>query len=134
MPETSLALFDQSLDRCLGKPEFVDRFYERFMASSEEVAAKFAKTDFARQHRILRSSLHMMLRAAQGHDDGVAHLDDIARSHSRAELDIPPHLYDLWLSCLVDVVRELDPACNDAIAEAWRAALAPAIATMRARY
>ena len=40
-------VFRESLERC-GRGVFVDRFYERFLASSPEVREKFAGTDFDR--------------------------------------------------------------------------------------
>jgi hypothetical protein len=65
MNETILATFDESLKRCNAVPDFLDRFYDRFVASSPKVAEKFAHTNFVRQKRALRASLHLLLIAAE---------------------------------------------------------------------
>jgi hypothetical protein len=41
--ERDIELFNDSLERCTSGRRFLDRFYELFVASSTEVAAKFAK-------------------------------------------------------------------------------------------
>ena len=122
--------FFQSLQRCTSDPTFLQRFYARFLLSSDEVAAKFARVDIPRQSRILRTSLYLMCRAAAGFEDGLSHLREIATSHSRAKLDIGPHLYNIWLDCLVIVASETDPEFDDAVAQSWRATLQPCIAVM----
>ncbi len=43
-----------------------------------------------------------------------------AKRHSRAELDIKPELYDLWLDQLVQAVREFDRMFDTEIEAAWR--------------
>ena len=65
MNETILATFDESLKRCNAVPEFLDRFYEKFLASSPKVKEKFANTNFVSQKRALRASLHLLLIAAE---------------------------------------------------------------------
>ena len=129
-----LARFEASLERCLAAPTFIQRFYAHFMLRSDEARAKFAKTDMKRQEHMLRTSLYMMLRAAQGADTGLAHLRDIARTHSQRGYDIPPHLYQHWLDSLLYVVREVDPRFDESVEEAWREGLRPAIEVMTTRY
>ena len=63
MRETDIELFNDSLDRCSGRPGFLDRFYELFLASSDEVAEKFERTDFRKQTRVLKASLYIMMMA-----------------------------------------------------------------------
>ena len=53
---------------------------------------------------------------------------------SRAELDIKPELYDLWLDRLVQAVREFDPKFDPEIETAWRRVLRPGIEFMKSRY
>jgi len=125
-PDT-LEVFRSSLDRCTAHATFIQRFYARFILSSDEVAGKFDSVDLRRQATVLKSSLYMMLRAASGFDDGMAELRDIARTHSRRGYDIGAHLYEHWLRCLIAVARETDPLFDDEIEAAWKATLQPCI-------
>jgi len=51
-----IELFNDSLARCLRRGELFQRFYELFLASSDEVREKFRATDFRRQRRMLQTS------------------------------------------------------------------------------
>ena len=118
--EQTLATFEQSLQRCLVHEEFVDRFYERFLASSELVREKFADTDFTVQKRALRASFRLILQAAG--DDSKnrdVYLKDIAIRHSRGNLNVGSGLYDLWLDTLLAVVVEFDPDYRAEVSIAW---------------
>lgn len=120
MNETILNTFDESLKRCNAVPDFLDRFYEKFLASSPKVKEKFAKTNFTRQKRALRASLHLLLIAAEDERRGPErYLRDIAAGHSRAHLDITAELYDLWLDSLLATVRECDPEFDSEVENAW---------------
>ena len=72
--------------------------------------------------------------------DGIAATKQIieqtrlAKLHGRAELDITPELYDLWLDRLVQAVREFDPMFDPEIETAWRRVLEPGIEFMKSRY
>lgn len=61
MRERNAELFNDSYERCMRRPGFIDRFYEILMASSQEVADKFAHTDFRKQKRLLKASLCMLM-------------------------------------------------------------------------
>lgn len=131
--DAELAQFHLSLDRCLADRTFLSRFYARFILSNDEVAAKFSGVDLNRQSDMLRTSLYMILRAAGGHDDGMAHLEDIAHSHSERGYDIGPHLYEHWLNCLLQVASETDPEFDAEADLLWRRVLGPCIQKMIAR-
>ena len=119
--------FRTSLERCLARPEFLEDFYDRFLASSDEVREKFAHTDFAKQRRMLRGSLYLMSRAAMGLDDGREHLAAVAKSHSSSRLAIPKHHYDLWLESLVETARESEGEFDAELEAAWREVLSLAV-------
>jgi len=132
--EPRIGTFSASLSRCLADPGFLQRFYELFLGSSPAVAARFAETDFERQRRALGSSLYVMVMAAERSEPAVAYLERIAERHSRAQLDIEPGLYDLWLDCLLRTVRERDPQVSDEVVDAWHEAMRVGIELMRSRY
>ena len=74
----------------------------------------------------------MML--ASDESERMVHLERLAKLHSRAELDIKPELYDLWLDRLVQAVKEFDPMFDAETGAAWRRMLAPGIEFMKSRY
>ena len=133
MHERDVELFNDSIERCSRKPEFLRRFYALFLASSDEVARKFEHTDMRRQARLLKTSLYILMMAS-GESERVAHLERLAKLHSRAGLDIKPELYDLWLDRLLQAVAEFDPLLDPETATAWRRVLQPGIEFMKSRY
>jgi truncated hemoglobin YjbI len=126
-PRDPLPIFQESLERCLADSTFTQRFYARFVLSSDEVAERFRHVDLKRQANVLRTSLYLVLRGAMGHPDGLDHLDDVARTHGKKGLDIPRHLYVHWLDCLLAAARETDPSFGPDHETHWRAALEPCI-------
>lgn len=127
-------IYSDSLQRCLDRPSFLGRFYELFLASSEEVRQKFAHTDFVHQIRALRKSLLDASWIGSPGAEAKAELERVAENHSRAKRDIPARLYDLWMESLIETVRETDPLFSPTVEEAWRTLLALVIDFMKARY
>lgn len=135
MDKETIARFDASLERCTASPEFADRFYDRFLASSPKVRQRFAKTDFARQKRALRASLNLMLLVAADEEKGPArYLGDIAERHSKRDLDIGAELYDLWLDTLLETVKECDPQFSPEVERAWERVMMVGISYLLLRY
>lgn len=127
-------LFNDSLERCTASSEFLDRFYDLFLASSTEVAGKFRHTDFPRQKRMLKASLYMMILMADGKTEIRGDLQRIAKRHSRTGLDIRPELYTLWLDCLIQAVKECDPRFSPETETAWRRIMEQGIMFMQSYY
>ena len=61
LTERDVEVFNDSLERCTSARRFLDRFYELFISSSPEVAAKFANTDFRVQKAAVKVSLYMIM-------------------------------------------------------------------------
>jgi hemoglobin-like flavoprotein len=134
LKERDAELFNDSLERCTSDRRVLDRFYELFINSSAEVAAKFANTDFRVQKAALKVSFYMIMASIEGKPEGTVHLERIAARHSRNALDIGPHLYDLWLDCLIQAVRECDPLFGDDTEQAWRRVMRVGIEFLKSRY
>lgn len=135
MEARTLEIVDGSLHRCSADPDFLERFYERFLASSPEVREKFVDTDFVRQKRALKASLHLMLLAAEDEERGPElYLRDLAARHGQRQLDIGAHLYDLWLDSLLDTVRQCDPECSNEVLEAWERVMAVGVRYLLRHY
>ena len=128
--------FLASLGRCRATAGFLDAFYQRFVASSDEVRAKFAGTDMLRQVQMLEDSLFVVANAVQGEEGSPARRDlpRIAERHSHRDLDIRPELYDLFLECLIVTVRTHDPKFTPEVEAAWREVMGFGIDYMRKHY
>lgn len=131
MTERHLELFNDSLERCTARPDFIERFYEIFIGSSSAVAEKFKNTNFNKQRRMLKASLYTLVFAAEGKPEGQLHLERISKLHN--EIDVRPEMYDLWLDCLMQAVREFDPYFRPEVEAAWRSILSQGIDFMKAR-
>lgn len=127
-------LFLQSLDRCSASEGFIPTFYEKFMASSDEVREKFAQTSFEQQNKMLLRSLRLAAGATNGEMKSLVELRERAESHDRHHLDIRPELYDLWLSALLDAACEYDEQWDASIENAWKSVLGFVIHRMTAKY
>jgi hemoglobin-like flavoprotein len=127
-------VFDDSLARCLSKHGFLDRFYERFLASSPQVREAFRNTDFAHQKKMLTDSLSLMTSMSGAPADELEELDRVARRHGKHDLDIGFELYDLWLESLMQTVREFDGHFDRDVDRAWRNVLAEGIEFMESRH
>ena len=133
MHERDVELFNDSIERCSCRSDFLRRFYTLFIASSDTVAKKFEHTDLRKQARVLKTSLYIMI-SASGESERTVHLERLAKLHSRAGACIKPELYDLWLDRLVQAVKEFDPMFNPETETAWRRVLQPGIEFMKSRY
>ena len=133
MRERDVELFNDSIERCSCRPDFLRRFYTLFLASSDTIAKKFEHTDLRKQARLLKTSLYIIMLAS-GESERIVHLERLAKRHSRAELDIKPELYDLWLDRMVQAIKEFDPMFDPETETAWRRVLQPGIEFMKSRY
>lgn len=129
-----ITMAKESLNRCLAQERFLDRFYDLFLASSEEVREKLKHLRREHQLIMLKMSMHVMFAMAAGGMQDSDAMSKLAALHSRRDKDIRPELYDLWLDCMLQTVREFDPKFDTALEQAWRAALAPGIAYMIEHY
>ena len=133
--ENDIELVNDSLERCTQRrQEFFEVFYRRFSVSSDEVAAKFAGTNLKAQARALRESFYLLFSAIGGDPEAWQSLELRAIRHDQRHLDIRPGLYDLWLECLLETIRDFDPEADAAIEAAWRRTMQQGIDFMIARY
>lgn len=132
--EQTVDAFHNSLERCGKDSEFLGDFYQFFTASSPEVAAKFSRTNFKTQTRVLKSSFYIAMMAADQHGDACQYLAELAKSHNRFGLDIKPEFYTLWLESMIKSVQLHDPLFDDSVEKAWRDFMQPAIDYMKSCY
>lgn len=126
--------FIQSLDRCSCQVEFIPRFYECFLASSDEIRDKFRFTDFAKQNQMLLRSLRLAADATSGMPESLREIRERAETHDRHHLNIEPHLYDIWLATVIETACEFDAEWNEQTREAWNTILGHVIKHMTRHY
>ncbi|WP_207062958.1 globin [Motiliproteus sp. SC1-56] len=130
-------VFDESYERVLKRQldgeTFFQAFYRRFTASDPGVAVLFHHTDMQRQQQLLEKSFYRLVvfYATNYADD---YLEKIAQRHSKRELNIAPHYYDLWLDCLIDTLADFDPLFDANIELSWRLVLSTGITYMKFKY
>lgn len=134
MTELELEEFNDSISRCMKNEHFIDRFYEIFLASSEAVREKFKNTDMKKQQRMLKSSLLIMMMVADSKPEGRVHLQRIAAVHGKFDHDIPDYMYDVWIYCLIQAVKECDDHFDAETERVWRKMMAQGMDYMKAHY
>ncbi len=122
------------MNRCQANPQFLNRFYNKFVIANPAVRKKFAHTDMEDQKMMLHASLYMIGLATQGNRAASMYLDNIAKRHSKADLDIPAELYDLWLETLLQTVSETDDSFDEQTEAAWREVMQYGIDFMESHY
>ncbi len=112
---------------------FFEDFHAAFVASSEEVAAKYRGTDAAFDGEMVAMALTHMV-AFFGSGKPSEELQRLASVHGKSHRNIEWGLYDNWLEALVATVREHDRKWNGSVEVAWRIVFAPGIAYMKSHY
>ncbi|MBL3655231.1 globin [Fulvivirga sediminis] len=109
-----------SYGRCLKDGNLIETFYNFFLNSSEEVAAKFADTDFEQQYKLLKHGLNLMILYANQNVVGKAGLTRIQETHNRYHMNIEPYFYDLWRESLIKAVEKHDTKFDEEVKIAWQ--------------
>ena len=71
---------------------------------------------------------------ALGWPECEAYLERIASAHGKDGRDIAPHLYDLWLDCLLRAAKECAELWTPEVETAWRYMMGAGILFLKARY
>jgi CBS domain-containing protein/hemoglobin-like flavoprotein len=125
-------VFSRSLVRC--SKDLADRFYERFVHASPEIERIFARIDMNRQKGAILKAFHLAVDVADNKPGALALLAEQAEIHDRRHRNIRPDLYDIWMSCLLETLRECDPEWTPVVETAWRIVLGNIIAYMVRRH
>ncbi|HXV87230.1 MAG TPA: globin [Gemmatimonadales bacterium] len=134
IPAATLYIARTSYERCCAVPDFLSCFYRNLFQLAPETERLFARTDFPRQHQLLKHALGLLLTFPEQPTDGPRLLERVAERHSRRDLAIRPESYPRFVDALLQTVAEHDPSYSPAVGEAWRTAVAPGIAFMQGRY
>lgn len=96
-------------------------FYARFLAADPQIAALFATTDLARQQELLAHGMMMLIDHDEGSSLSTLALTRLAQLHVR--IGVRAWMYDVWIRCQLEVVKELDAQCTDELIAHWEAAM-----------
>ncbi len=131
LDEKTLELFNRSFESCVARLGFLERFYAIFVGSSPEVRDKFKHTDLRTQAQIVKKSLYILTMASCETEEVREEIARVGWSHGREGMKIGMDMYDLWLGCLLQAVREFDPRWSQEVGEIWRQMLGPYISRLK---
>lgn len=123
-----------SYERASAKPEFYATFYANFFKACPDARARFAKTDFERQHKLLHHAIGLLLIYPKHQGDELNLLSRIARRHGRKDLNIPAEMYPPFVDSLIVTVKQCDPTFTPELEAAWRRILAVGVDYMKSKY
>jgi hemoglobin-like flavoprotein len=124
-----------SYDRCCVAPDFFASFYRNFFTTRPDVKPLFAKTDFRRQHNLLRHALSLLLIYPNKPEaEARSLLRRVAERHSRTDLAIDPALYEPFVDALIVTVQQYDPDFSPQIEAAWRTTVEQGVEYMISKY
>jgi len=134
MSDTS-ELFSASFARALKNDSynkaFIESFYDKFIATSPQIAAMFKNTNMATQKTMLHDSLNYMVEFYKN-PQATTHLQHIQNVHGKSGLNIPQEYYHIWLDSLIETLKIYDPLFDAATEQAWRTVLTRGIQFMQA--
>lgn len=129
VPPETVQIAEDSYHRC-AQEAFFHAFYERLLASDETVRQKFARTDFAKQNKLLQHGIGLLLIFGKRRNPSL--IERIAVRHGPTDLNVPPALYPFFVESLIETVKQFDAEYSPAVDQAWRQALKPGIDFMMA--
>jgi hemoglobin-like flavoprotein len=132
--QEAAVLAKASYARCSTAPEFFGAFYQRFFTLCPAARPMFAKTDFDRQHRLLRHAFGLLLTFPAQRDGEPRILSRVAERHSRRDLAIDPAFYPLFIDSLIDTVKQYDYEFTPTVEGAWRTAVVTGVEYMQSKY
>jgi len=110
----------ESYDRCFANGDFPATFYDIFFTKSPEIPELFKDTDFVQQKRHFRAALLLLIKFQPEDETIRIALEKIGKSHSRAELDIRPDLYPLFLESVCEAIKKHDSEWTQELEDQWK--------------
>ncbi|MDN5216012.1 hypothetical protein QQ020_28295 [Fulvivirgaceae bacterium BMA12] len=124
----------KSYGRCLNTEDFIGQFYEVFLKSHPSVPEFFKDVDMANQKKLLRFGINYLILFANGDMAGKSAINRIASTHSKANMAIPPYLYQYWRTSLLKVIEKADYAFTPEIESDWNLVLEKGISYIIAHH
>jgi hemoglobin-like flavoprotein len=134
MSKDLIAIAQASYARCCDVPEFFAAFYTELFATCPPARPKFEHTDFAKQHKLVRHGIGLLINFNHEPDAEPNILTRVAERHRRGELGIDPWFYPFFIDAFIATARNLDPGFSEEVERAWRVATAKGVAYMASKY
>ncbi|MDX1495414.1 MAG: globin [Longimicrobiales bacterium] len=132
MAQPAYVIAQHSYARCLRSSDFFAVLYDHLLGSDPRIPPMFEETAFPRQHKLLQHGIGLLLSYARNPDDAL--LERIAARHSAQGIDVPPEMYEHFVSSLMTAVQETDPRFDGEVEAAWQEAVEPGLTFMKDRY
>ena len=111
-----------------GGAAMIPVFYDKLINASSEIKEKFDQVDMNAQSNFLAHAIVMsFLFVDPDHQVAARTINNVRLSHNHEHLNIEPHLYDTWLSCLIETVAECDPDANEQLLIDWHKVMLVAV-------
>ena len=120
---SDIEIVRQSYGRCIIYQQFFVDFYDAFINSSEEIKGMFKDTNMSKQYQFLRSGISYIISYADGSRTFSMKLDKLRDTHSEAQMNILPWMYDYWLSSLLDTVKIHDTESTQDTLASWESVM-----------
>ena len=116
---------------CLVKEDFLDRFYELFLISNEEIHDMFVMVDFDKQKELVKKGI-MTILSYLDHESlaGKITIRRLRKTHGPEGMKIKPEYYQIWKRCLIQTVSEFDHEFDEHIRSLWEKTLDEGIKLM----
>jgi len=134
MSKDLIAVAHASYTRCCEVPDFFASFYAELFLSCPPARAKFANTDFEKQHKLVRHGIGLLINFNDEQEKEPNILTRVAERHRRGELGIDPWFYPFFVDAFIATARNLDAEFNEETERAWRVATAKGVAYMSSKY
>ncbi len=129
---TNSELVFQSYGRACHKPAFFEDFYTIFMGKSDDVRSMFKDTNMETQRGLLRSGILCLVMHARGMPD--TKIRALGDSHSKANMDIKPEYYSVWVEALMETLYRHDTEFSFELEATWREVIRPSIEIIQNMY
>ena len=119
----------QSYRRCLRHGNFFTVFYSYFLEQDDKIEAMFSDVDWYKQKQLIERAVKHAILYAKERDMPMVNqlMSTLAKSHSKAHLNVKPEWYPIWLDSMVEAVSLCDPKYTAKLGMQWREVLMPAI-------
>jgi hemoglobin-like flavoprotein len=134
MPKDPVAIAQASYARCCEVPHFFTAFYSDLFATCPTAEPYFAKTDFDRQHRLVKHGIGLLINYNREPKAEPNILTRVAERHRRGDIGVDPSLYPFFIESFINTARKFDPDFTPEVEAAWRAATAKGVAYMASKY
>lgn len=132
--KATMAMAKASYERCCQAPDFLQTFYQHFLATCPEAVPRFAGTDFDTQTKLLRHAIGLLLIFPNQPNKEPNVMSRLAERHSRRDLNIEPALYGPFVTALLATVKQFDGQFSPTVDAAWRETIAPGVDYMKSKH